>query len=104
MRNYLKIGLVSLAVALATPAVAGVHVGGGVGLPFVTVGDPCYGLDPLVAAPYYCSYPVYSGGAWVDGVWVEHPGHFRVVGGRREFFVGRTWRPEGRGAVAHGRR
>lgn len=93
MNALLKISAVAALVALATPAVAGVHVDVGLPLPFVTVTDPC-------AAPGYldasCAYPVYDEPVWIGGVQYRGPLRYRDFGDHREFYVHGAWRAEDR--------
>ena len=99
MKAALGVALFGAAAFVTAPAEARGHVsvGIGIGVPGPVYADPCYGPDP---DPGYCGYPVYAEPVFYEGVWYDHP-RYRVIGGRRAFFVHGGW--HGGHAGHHGR-
>jgi hypothetical protein len=89
--------LLAGSVLAAAPANAGVHVGIGIGVPGPVYADPCYGPYPY---PGYCTYPVFYGPVYYAGGWHHGPYRYRVINGRRHFWVGNHWQVV---RVGHGR-
>jgi hypothetical protein len=90
MKNAMKAAFGAMLLAgvgamAATPASAAVSVGIGIGVP---AGDPCYAAYPY---PAYCQYPVFSGPVYINGRWVTGVHRYRVIGGRRVFWVNGGW-------------
>ena len=106
MKTFSKAVLGSLllagaAVATAVPAEArvGLSIGLGVFAPPVVVAPappppaPVYAMPEYCYGPAYytyCSYPVYGEPVYWNGYWYSNA-PYRVIGGRREFWVRGGW-------------
>lgn len=103
MKTALKaiVGAAALSIAALTapaPAHAAVDVYFGFGAParpyyppyrpYYRPYDPCY---DRYYRPAYCALPVYYGPIFLGGAWVNGPHHYRMIGGRREFWVHDGW-------------
>ena len=86
--------LAGSALAFAAPASAGFAIGVGYGPGYyppvrVAVCDPY----SRYYNPYACDDEYYVGPPlYVDGYWYDQPMRSRFYGGRREFWVGNSWR------------
>jgi hypothetical protein len=97
MKTFTKIALgaamlAGAAITATAPAEARVGVVLNLGIPAPVVVAPvrpdCYGPR------YYdaCAYPVYSERVFWNGAWFDHA-PYRMIGGRREFWVHGGWHP-----------
>jgi hypothetical protein len=99
--------LAGAAVALAAPAEARVGVSVNLGLfaPAPPVVTPAYALPAYCYGPYYhahCAYPAYGEPVFWNGYWYNNA-PYRVIRGRREFWVHGGWH-DARGGFREGHR
>jgi hypothetical protein len=85
------------------PALAGVRVGIGIGVPgpayygsYRIRTGPCSHPRFAFNHPNRCGYPRFSEPVFIDGAWVNEPLYYRTYGGQRYFWRGGRW------VVGHG--